>query len=166
MSAVDGLIKCGTNSSSSGTSSRSRSNGRARGSSGGGSSGDNSASGFSLMQGGNRCKVHQCGSGHDHAASHGSAVPRGGPVTSVNKTSKGISGKGRVPSDPAVEVGDSAKGNGESGGGRGSGGDGVAKKVELVYWSDAGHGNVLGDAWALDEFVRVSTRQEEAFSMN
>lgn len=42
-------------------------------------------------------------------------------------------------------------------------GQAVAKRVELVYWSELGHGWALGDVRRLDEFVEVLRRQDECF---
>lgn len=122
---------------------------------------------FALMNGNNRCKVHTCkigGKCTGHGAGHVSAPCHsgGGGISSAgsNGSSVRADGKGGVRRPTS------------KGGGTGSGsnidrsGGGVAKRVELVYWSDSGHGNVLGDPWALDEFVQVATRQEQAFLAN
>lgn len=122
--------------------------------------------GFALMNSNGRSKVHTCnvkgkctghggGAGHVPAPCHSS----GGLPSAANKCTS-IRGDSRGGARRLV-----AKG-GSSGSGSDvdkSGRSGVAKRVELVHWPDAGHGNVLGDSWALDEFIGVATRQEEAF---
>lgn len=119
--------------------------------------------GFALMNGNSRRKVHTCNVGGKHTG-HGTRhfpapCPSGG---GGGLSSAASSGSIRPDSQGGVRR-PTAKAAGSGGGGSDKGGGGAAKRVELVYWSDAGHGNVLGDPWALDEFVRVSTRQEEAF---
>lgn len=123
--------------------------------------------GFALVKGNTRCRVHTCnvkgkctghgggggsGSGNVSAPCHSS-----GALSSAasNGTSVRAGSQGGVRRPTAKGIG--------SGGGSEKSGGGAAKRVELVYWSDAGHGNVLGDPWALDEFIRVATRQEGAF---
>ena len=52
-----------------------------------------------------------------------------------------------------------------SGGDKGKTDAGV-KRAELVYWPKMGHGAVLGNPRALNEFMQVVERQENAFAIN
>lgn len=124
--------------------------------------------GFALMSGNTRCKVHTCnvkgkctghgGGGQVSAPYHSSSGGLSSAASNGNGTSVRVGGQGGVHR-PTAKGGGSGSGSEKSGGG-------AATRVELVYWSDAGHGNVLGDPWALDEFVRVATRQERAFPVS
>lgn len=40
----------------------------------------------------------------------------------------------------------------------------TVKRVELVYWSEVGHGHALGDPQKLSEFMRVVAEQERVFA--
>ncbi|CAM9235807.1 unnamed protein product [Ectocarpus sp. 12 AP-2014] len=176
MSSVDGLINRGGgggngkhNDESVGSSSGTGDGSLRVGSGWTPAGGGGGARGFvTNVNGNNRCKVHKCIGGYKcnghggPAASHGSAARPGGLVSAAN-------GGGHV--SKAAVSGQSPEAAGKRGiakamgDGSDSGGDGV-KRVELVYWTDAGHGNVLGDPWALDEFVRVATAQGAALSVN
>lgn len=177
MSSVDGLINrggVGSNGkhigesigSSSGTGDGSLRKGTGWTPAGGGGG----ARGFvTTVNGNNRCKVHKCNGGYKcngHgglAASHGSAARPGGLVSAANGGSHVSKAAVLGQSPEAAAKRGVAKAIGDGSDFRG---DGVVKRVELVYWTDAGHGNVLGDPSALDEFVRVATAQGEALSVN
>ncbi len=122
---------------------------------GGGVVGGGSGGGFSMLNGKTRCKVHKCNvAAHGHAPSFGAALQPAAGGSGVRVDGKG----GRLTAVAAA----ASWGSGAEGRGR-SGGRAATKKVELVYWAEAAHGNVLGDPKALDDFVRVATRQEEVF---
>eukprot|EP00903_Cladosiphon_okamuranus_P020036 g18404.t1 len=111
--------------------------------------------GFALMNGNGRCKVYTCNV-------KGKCTGHGGGAGHVAAPCHSIRGGSRGGARPPTAKGDSS--------GIGSdvdkSGGSVAKRVELVYWPDAGHGNVLGDPWALDELIAVATRQEQALSVS
>lgn len=124
---------------------------------GGGGGGLGARAGFSMLNGKSRCRVHKC-----NVASHGHAPSFGSLPSAANGGGTRVVGKGgrHTAAVAAAGWGSGAKNSSDT---DGVGGGGAAKKVELVYWAEASHGNVLGDPKALDDFVRVATRQEEVF---
>lgn len=90
------------------------------------------------------------------------ATSYGGVATAPVTASPSINSHGEVCSPAPTEW--PPRDDGSFCGGSDYGG--FAKRVELVYWPDAAHGEVLADQSALDELVRVATRQKQAFTMS
>ncbi len=92
---------------------------------------------------------------HSRAPSFGAAFPFATGASGV-----AVDGKGGRHTPVSASMAETVWGSGEEDSEKGGGV--AAKRVELVYWAEAGHGHVLGKPKALDDFVRVATRQEEA----
>lgn len=139
MNSVEGLINCGGSCA----------NGRATG--GGGCENDQHS-------GGKRTLVRGPTPLHS-----GPGSPFGGHVTAAVSGSSSINGNGGVFALAMDEdaVGDNVGINNVANIRRSGG---VAKRVELMYWPNAVHGEALARPSMLDEFIRVATRQEQAFS--